>query len=238
MELHGLDTEERICFYEQDFYVFSNFSSFRVVFDGIDFMTSEHAYHYQRFVYNGADSYPVRRIEGSQAARSAILAARSAHDAFKIAQKNKSYQRPDWDSEVNGKIVKVSVMDAIVEAKARQNEYVLYKLMRSGNRELVENSWRDNFWGEGPDGNGRNELGRCWMRLRDKIRLEVLEVLKKRESYERDFQNIWTGVSSPADVRRLIDALPQMRKAEQMEFIEGVNPDSVFYLDNLMLYDC
>jgi hypothetical protein len=76
------------------------------------------------------------------------------------------------------------------------------------------------------------------MRLRDKIRLEVLEVLKKRESYERDFQNIWTGVSSPADVRRLIDALPQMRKAEQMEFIEGVNPDSVFYLDNLMLYDC
>ena len=29
MELHGLDTEGAVFFYEQDFYVLSNFSAFR-----------------------------------------------------------------------------------------------------------------------------------------------------------------------------------------------------------------
>lgn len=30
IECHGLDTPERVCFYEQDFYVLSNFSAFNL----------------------------------------------------------------------------------------------------------------------------------------------------------------------------------------------------------------
>lgn len=47
MELHGLDTAERVCFYEQDFYVLSNFSAFQIMWNGIKFPTLEHAYHSQ-----------------------------------------------------------------------------------------------------------------------------------------------------------------------------------------------
>ena len=37
MELHGLDTETHVFFYEQDFYVLSNFSAFTLQWKGIRF---------------------------------------------------------------------------------------------------------------------------------------------------------------------------------------------------------
>lgn len=149
-EHHGLDTDERVCFYEQDFYVLSNFSSFRVTFDGQTFDTSEAAYHYQRFA--------------SAEDRRAVQYAYSAHDAFRYAQDNKTRQRPDWDT------VKVSIMRDILMAKVAQHDYVRRKLLATGDRELVENSWRDNFWGWGAEQNGQNILGKLWMSIRSELR--------------------------------------------------------------------
>lgn len=37
---------------------------------------------------------------------------------------------------------------------------------RAGDRELVEDSWRDDFWGWGPNRDGKNMLGKLWMELR------------------------------------------------------------------------
>jgi len=151
MELHGLDTEERVCFYEQDFYVLSNFSSFQVEIAGRLFPTSEHAYHWFKFA-----EHPHIQYE--------ILATRSAHDAFKVAAKHKALRLPNWDD------IKVTVMKEIILAKAQQHEYVMRKLLATGDRELVENSWRDDVWGWGPNKDGQNLLGKCWMELRDTLR--------------------------------------------------------------------
>ena len=49
-ECHGLDTQTEVNFYEQEFYVLSNFSSFRVKYHNMDFETSEHAYHFLKFL--------------------------------------------------------------------------------------------------------------------------------------------------------------------------------------------
>jgi len=149
MELHGLDTENEVFFYEQDFYVLSNFSAFRVTFDGQTFDTSEAAYHYQRFT--------------SAEDRRGVMYAYSAHDAFRYAQENKSRQRPDWDA------VKVGVMRDILRAKVAQHDYVRRKLMATGERALIENSWRDDFWGWGPNRDGQNMLGRLWMEVRSEL---------------------------------------------------------------------
>ena len=151
IECHGLDTPERVCFYEQDFYVLSNFSSFRIHWDGEDFDTSEQLYHWLKF-------------EGRSSIQLVIKGARSAHDAFKYAEQFKAERRTDWDA------VKVELMRQIVMAKALQHEYVRRKLLSTGNRELVENSWRDSFWGWGPNKNGENWLGRCWMKVRADLR--------------------------------------------------------------------
>ncbi len=154
-ERHGLDTDEMVCFYEQDFYVLSNFSSFQVRWRDIDFATSEHAYHCEKFFSTVVGI--AHEIQG----------ARSAHDAFKIAERNKTYRRFDWDE------VKVDIMRGIIRAKAEQHEYVRRKLMATGDRLLVENSWRDDYWGWGPNRDGKNMLGRLWMEVRSELRAAI-----------------------------------------------------------------
>jgi ribA/ribD-fused uncharacterized protein len=151
-----LDTDTQVFFYEQDFYVLSNFSSFRIWFSDTDFDTSEHAYHFMKF-------------PGWPTLQDSIRAARSAHAAFKIAEQNKSFRRPDWDD------IKVNVMRDILRAKASQHEYVRRKLLATGNRQLVEDSWRDPFWGWGPNRDGQNMLGKLWMDVRSELRRAIDE---------------------------------------------------------------
>ena len=166
MELHGLDTAERVRFYEHDFYILSNFAAFRLIWRGLSFDTSEAAYHWERFATGQGGQSPVF---GSMANRIAdqIRFAPSAHEAFKLAQENKSLQRKDWDQ------IKVKVMSDILYAKAAQHEYVRRKLLATGDRELVEDSWRDDFWGWGESEKGQNWLGKLWMGVRSQLRAEL-----------------------------------------------------------------
>lgn len=57
-------------------------------------------------------------------------------------------------------------MRTIIIAKVEQHEYVKRKLIESGDKELIEDSWRDDFWGWGPDRDGQNQLGKLWMEIR------------------------------------------------------------------------
>ena len=165
IECHRLDTDKQVLFYENDFYVLSNFSAFRVIWRGRDFDTSEHAYHWERFA-TGQDQPGRGPAFGSMAWPIAddIRFAKSAHDAFAIAQANKSLQRPDWDA------VKLDVMRRILRKKVAQHEYVRRKLLDTGDRELIEDSWRDDFWGWGPNRTGLNMLGKLWMEVRSELR--------------------------------------------------------------------
>lgn len=149
------DTDEAVFFYEQDFYMLSNFSSFNLRWKGHTFPTSEHAYHWEKFA-------PRTRAlgEGGSYVRDAILDAPSAHEVFKLAERYKSLRRADWDD------VKVGIMRDILRAKAQQHEYVRRKLLATGDRELIEDSWRDDFWGWGPNRDGQNMLGKLWMEIR------------------------------------------------------------------------
>lgn len=152
---HKLDTDEQVFFYEQDFYVLSNFSSFNLLWMGRLFPTSEHAYHWEKF--------PLCTRDGDVYVRDAIMGAASAHEAFKLAEGWKRLRRPNWDD------IKVAVMREILRAKAEQHEYVRRKLLATGDRELVEDSWRDDFWGWGLDRNGQNMLGKLWMEVRAEL---------------------------------------------------------------------
>jgi ribA/ribD-fused uncharacterized protein len=139
-----------ICFYEHEYYVFSNFSSFMLAWKGKDYMTSEHAYHSEKFE--------------DEAMKEAIRATRSAHDAYVYAQENKALRRSDWDT------VKVGIMKEILHAKVAQHAYVKKKLLESSERELIEDSWRDDFWGWGPNKDGKNQLGLLWMEVRHDVK--------------------------------------------------------------------
>lgn len=143
------DSVGPVDFYEREFYPLSNFSAFHLRWRGLDFDTSEAAYHWEKFAFGVADSIA-----------DMVLIADSAHEAFKIAEANRDARRHDWDD------VKVGIMREIIRAKADQHEYVRRKLLETGDRLLIEGSWRDDFWGIGPNGDGQNMLGKLWMGLR------------------------------------------------------------------------
>lgn len=162
METHKLDTETQVFFYEQDFYVLSNFSSFKVTWRGIEFDTSEHAYHFAKFTdFIEGSNEGITHNAAFVAAE--IRAAKSAHEAFKIAERNKIHRHEHWDN------IKEDIMYEILLAKVTQHEYVHKKLLQTGNRELIEDSWRDDFWGWGPNRDGKNMLGKLWMKIRDRL---------------------------------------------------------------------
>lgn len=151
IETHGWDSPTRVFFYEHDFYPLSNFSAFTLQWKGLRFDTSEAAYHWEKF-------------PGRAMIQDFILKAESAHVAFKLAEEQKDLRRPDWDE------VKVGIMREILRAKVAQHEYVRRKLLATGERELIEDSWRDSFWGWGPNHDGKNMLGNLWMEIRAEIR--------------------------------------------------------------------
>lgn len=137
-----------IGFYEREFYCFSNFSSFQVEWRGRLWPTSEHAYQAAKFMHTNPELF--REVHQ----------AKSAHEAFKLAQANKNSVPKEWDG------VKLDVMEEILRHKTRQHAYVADKLAQTKELPLVEDSPKDSFWGWGPDKKGRNELGKLWMKIR------------------------------------------------------------------------
>lgn len=150
-EYHGLDTKDQVFFYEQEFYVLSNFSAFSIIWKEMKFDTAEHLYHYCKFTNHPNIQEMIRT-------------APSAHEAFQIAQTYKRNRVENWDD------IKLTTMCQILVMKVKQHPYVAKKLIETGNRELIENSWRDDYWGWGPNRNGENALGKLWMSVRESMR--------------------------------------------------------------------
>lgn len=154
-----LDTSGKIIgFYPREFYTFDNFSSFQVDYKGRRWPTSEHAYQASHFFETAPDL-----VE-------AIYDARSAHDAYKIAKANADKAPKNWHA------IKTEIMYEICKLKLLQNPYVRDKLLASGELEIVEDSPKDDFWGWGPNRDGRNELGKIWMKLRKQLRSGEIKV--------------------------------------------------------------
>lgn len=148
-----LETSGKIVgFYEREYYMFSNFSSFSVEWKGRLWQTSEHAFQAARFF--GIDDIIVEEI----------FNARSAHDSKKIIEK---YRDKISDSHTQEHI---EVMEDICWHKLQQHPYIKKKLLETNDKEIVEDSPKDDFWGWGEKRDGRNELGKVWMRIREKIK--------------------------------------------------------------------
>ncbi|MCD4756205.1 NADAR family protein [bacterium] len=141
----------QVYFYPPEYYVFSNFSSFQIEYKGKMYPTSEHAY--QSFKFINSEPGLAERIRN----------AKSAHEAFKMGEANFDKRQKDWD------IIKFDIMKEILICKVNQHEYVKKKLLQSGSREIVEDSWKDSCWGWGEDRQGENHLGKLWVEIREKF---------------------------------------------------------------------
>jgi N-glycosidase YbiA len=149
-----LDTSGTIVgFYPREFYPLDNFSSFAVDWRGRRWPTAAHAYQAAHFFDTAPELVEM------------IFAARSAHDASKIAAANAGKVPKNW-REIN-----VGIRYEICCCKLEQNPYVQKKLLQTEDLQIVEDSTKDAFWGWGPNKNGQNQLGKIWMRLRERLRM-------------------------------------------------------------------
>ncbi len=147
----NIETEKEVYFYTPYFYALDNFSAFTIEIWGRKFPTSEHAYQWKKY----AISHPDIAEE--------IFNATSPNQAKKIADAHKKDTLPEFHKK------KVQIMEEILRAKANQHEKVQRTLKETGDREIIENSPVDSFWGIGPERNGQNMVGKIWMKIRDSL---------------------------------------------------------------------
>lgn len=138
----------KITSFSGSFRFLSNFYHCKVIYEGIEYPSSEHAY--------------VAAKTDNQLQKLAISEIPSASDVKRFGRQIKL--KENWDS------IKISIMKNIVEAKFDQNADLMKLLQETRPYELIEgNNWGDKFWGQSPLGTGRNELGKILMSVRDDI---------------------------------------------------------------------
>jgi ribA/ribD-fused uncharacterized protein len=139
-----------VFFYEPEFYMLSNFSAHAFFFKGIFYPTAEHAYQAGKF----HDEHDKAHIQG------AISPS--------IAKKRSKSRQADIGLRCTPEF-KLQLMEDVLWAKIRVHREVRDTLLATGDREIIENSPTDSFWGWGPDRQGQNHLGKIWMKIRAEI---------------------------------------------------------------------
>ena len=142
----------------------SNFHECPVLWDGLIWPSSEHAYMASKcedVYYSGFNKYPTYNEMNYE-----YICKMSCSEVKHWGQTVKL--RDDWEE------IKLDMMFEICESKFVNNKDLKQKLLDTGDKELIEyNSWGDQFWGYDVDKQkGRNELGKILMKIRGMLKLE------------------------------------------------------------------
>lgn len=130
-----------------DFQFLCNFYPCKVIYNGIEYPSSEHAFQAAKAVLK-TDKVVISKL-------STPLEAKRYGRKIKIIE--------NWDN------IRVQIMESVVRQKFIQHPELATKLKATGNRELIEgNWWNDTFWGV-CNGVGENNLGKILMKVRSAL---------------------------------------------------------------------
>ena len=128
---------------------FSNFHHAPIKIDDKIWKTTEAYFQAQKFLHDPAYQETIRNAQTPTMAK-------------KLGSTRKVKIRDDWEQ------IKDDVMSRALYAKFMQHQTLKQLLLSTGNRPLVENNKRDNYWGIG-NGNGLNKLGKALCDLRERL---------------------------------------------------------------------
>lgn len=123
--------------------------------DGIYWRTSEHYYQAQKF-----DNPEIKQK---------IANAATPKEASNIGRDRNLPLRENWDE------IKNSIMFEAVYYKFKQNENIKNKLIETGKSQIVEATVKENYWGCGPNNDGKNYYGKILVSVREKLKKEMEE---------------------------------------------------------------
>jgi len=133
---------------------FNNFASYAIEYEGVRYRTSEHFYQAMKFP-PGEDR---EEVIAAPTAKQAALTGRQAHRALD----------PQWEAR------KDDVMRLALFLKFSTYAGARAELLSTGDREIIEDSPTDYYWGCGADGTGKNMLGKLLMETRERLRTPTL----------------------------------------------------------------
>lgn len=138
---------KKIDSFRNEYFFLSNFYSYPIIYDGIEYRNTECAF---------------------QAQKTTDIEMREKFATLK-PEKGKSLGRKvrlreNWDT------LKFPIMYEIVKAKFEQNPNLAKKLIKTGDAVLEEgNDWGDTIWGT-VNGVGQNHLGKILMKVREELK--------------------------------------------------------------------
>lgn len=144
--------------FEHEYAFLSNFFYVPVIYEDIEYLTSEHAYQAAKCA---------KDIE-----RKAIEIVHEPGKAKFIG--NHCEIRKDWEE------VKEDIMLEILKDKFSPGSDMAKRLLETGNREIIEgNWWHDNFWGDCychkcQNVPGQNRLGELLQQIRNDLKHEQI----------------------------------------------------------------
>jgi len=140
----------KISEFKGDYRFLSNFWHAPVVFEGMEYPSSEHAYQ------------AAKTLDLKQRKKIALIAKPGD-----VKRHGKTIElRPDWEAE------KLKIMYTLVKDKFTRNAGLGKMLLSTGESELEEgNNWGDRTWGICPprSGDGHNFLGKILMKVRKEL---------------------------------------------------------------------
>lgn len=133
-------------------------SGFPILYEGVKWHSTEALYQASRYDFDIHDGKTIEQH----------INLESAMAAKKASQKLYHLTVDDWDNK------KIDVMEKCLWLKTQQHrDRILCFLDSTKNLDIVEKSYKDDFWGAIPDNNGRlignNCLGLLWMTIRETI---------------------------------------------------------------------
>lgn len=135
--------------------------------DGKSWPTTEHYFQAQKFV---GTPYleKIRKLP-------------TPRDAFQLSRDPQvsRWRRADWES------VKDDVMLKALRAKFSDNQRLRTMLLDTHDKELIEHTANDSYWGDGGNGSGQNKLGKLLMQVRR-------ELNSKYGSTASPCKNLWS----------------------------------------------
>lgn len=137
----------------------ANYSNHGFVVDGVFYPTVEHYYQASKF--------------SNPKIREKILKARTPKEASIIGR------NPDNKRIPHFKEIKNQKMEEGIYYKFSQNKDIRSKLLETRHDVIREMSVKESYWGVGPNLDGENVVGKILMRVRERIRKELIDEIIK-----------------------------------------------------------
>lgn len=143
--------------------------------NGVYYQTTEHFFQAQKF--------------DDEIIKKQIIKAKYPKIASEIGRKRSNVPRKNW------KKIKDYIMYDAVLMKFRANTEIAKKLLATGDDEIVEETVKENYWGCGPNYDGKNIYGKILCAVRNELRSEKgrKRMLISRQGYaklEKEARNL------------------------------------------------